>query len=157
MDRWKRISSWSHQHTELSPSPPVIHILATVLVRRRLRPEDRNPDAEQEPMSTGRARAVTPAFDLEVDTDLIRRSATTVDDAARGFSAFRPTPAALPDGALGSSGTAEAALRLVNLRATQALQAAQQLGSIAAGLSAALLLAAERFERLEGRISAGLR
>lgn len=108
-------------------------------------------------MSTGKAHAVTPPFDLEVDTDLIRRSATTVDDAATGFSAFRPTPAALPDGALGSSFTADSVLRLVNLRATQAQQAAQQLGSIASGLGAALLLSAEKFERLEGKLPAGLR
>ncbi len=102
---------------------------------------------------------MTGQLDLQVDTEWIRRAAATLGEAARGLRAAADrtcTPSVLP-GALGGSPDADAVVRLVNLRTTQAGEAAAQLGSIGAGLAARLVVAADRFDECESAIGSAPR
>jgi len=96
------------------------------------------------------------SFDLEVDTEQIRRAAATLDEAARQFAASPDAcPPAAAAGSLGESAQAVSVLGLVNLRCAQARDAANQLSSITVGLAAKLRFAADAFERSEAAHAPG--
>lgn len=92
-------------------------------------------------------------FDLEVDTDWIRRSAATLEGVAARFRAVPPAngPAVHAAG-LGGSADAEQVAALINLRGAQVDDAAVQLGAVAAGLAGRLRVSAEQFDRVERAI-----
>ncbi|MET3803449.1 hypothetical protein ABIB25_000433 [Nakamurella sp. UYEF19] len=92
-------------------------------------------------------------FDLEVDTDWIRRSASTLEGVAARFRAVpAATGAPVSAAGLGGSPVASQAAALVNLRTLQADEAGAQLGAVASGLAGGLRVSAEQFDRFEQAI-----
>lgn len=87
---------------------------------------------------------------LQVDTEWIRRAAATLEHTGRIWAAAAPGPAPAPgSGGLGDDAGSAMVARLVGLRCLQAQQAAQQLASVAAGLSQKLAHSADTFDRAE--------
>ena len=88
--------------------------------------------------------------DLQVDTALVRQAAATLRDTGTEFlSIGRAGTPAVNDVGLGSGGSSTAIAALVNLRCAQAVEAAGQLGAVAAGLADKLEAVAQTFDRLE--------
>ena len=98
-------------------------------------------------------------WDLELDTDWIRRAADSIQDASGAFSRgdgdgiFAP----LSMDGLGPSGAASAVAALVNTRNAQAHAAAAQLQAVAAGVAAGLRDAAAHFDRVEAAVAMPIR
>ncbi len=100
-------------------------------------------------ISDRRDSAISGQFDLDVDTTLIRRAAVTLDRTAAGFGGSGPSGAMVSPGQFGPSEQAAVVAGLINRRTQQAVDAASQLSSIAAGLATKLRVAADAFDRAD--------
>lgn len=97
-------------------------------------------------------------FQLEADTEWIRRAAATLDEAARdlSLSADSGTVAVGVD-SFGDSADAMATAGLLNLRTGQAGDATAAVRAIASGLAARLRVAADALDAAEDALGQGPR
>ncbi len=97
-------------------------------------------------------------FQLEADTDWIRRAAATLDEAARDLSpSGYGGAAAVGVDSFGDSTEAMATVGLVNLRAEQASEATAAIRAISSGLAARLRAAADALDATEDGVRQGPR
>jgi hypothetical protein len=97
-------------------------------------------------------------FQLEADTEWIRRAAATLDEAARDLSlSAHINTVGVGIGSLGNSAEATTAAGLVNLRAGQADEASAALRAISSGLAARLMLTADALDRTDDALRPGHR
>lgn len=95
-------------------------------------------------------------FDLDVDTDALRRVADLADTMAQGCRSAHPQhPPTMPAGALGDSPLARQVQSRAQQRAVQALQLAEELTTAAAGFASCIRMAVTVFEQVEAIARAG--